>query len=72
MLSQYLMVEIYYETIILFLKTISYFLSDFGLSPSSKQKSDKKVSEFPYIAPVYIVFSFGVVMAELSSEQPFL
>ncbi|GET00430.1 kinase-like domain-containing protein [Rhizophagus clarus] len=55
---------------------------DFGLSgPSNKQKSDKKIcGVLPYIAPEILngepytlssdIYSFGVIMAELSSGKP--
>ncbi|GES87557.1 kinase-like domain-containing protein [Rhizophagus clarus] len=58
------------------------YLSDFGLSgPSNKQKSDNKIcGVLPYIAPEVLngkpytlssdIYSFGVVMAELSSGKP--
>ncbi|UZO00329.1 uncharacterized protein OCT59_001580 [Rhizophagus irregularis] len=58
------------------------FVSDFGLSgPSNEQKSDKKVyGVLPYIAPEVLngkpytlssdIYSFGVVMAEVSSGKP--
>src|SRR5947208_1216825 len=58
------------------------FVSDFGLSgPSNKQKSDDKIcGVLPYIAPEVLngepytsssdIYSFGVVMAEVSSGKP--
>src|SRR4051794_29483929 len=58
------------------------FISDFGLSGSSnEQKSDDKIcGVLPYIAPEVLngepytlssdIYSFGVVMAELSSGKP--
>jgi serine/threonine protein kinase len=58
------------------------FISDFGLSgPSNEQKSDNKIyGVLPYIAPEVLnkepytlasdIYSFGVVMAELSSGKP--
>jgi serine/threonine protein kinase len=58
------------------------FISDFGLSgPSNEQKSDNKIyGVLPYIAPEVLnggpytlssdIYSFGVVMAELSSGRP--
>src|SRR6266496_2650274 len=58
------------------------YISDFGLSgPSNKQKSDDKIcGVLPYIAPEVLngepytlssdIYSFGVVMAELSSGKP--
>ncbi|RGB43891.1 kinase-like domain-containing protein [Rhizophagus diaphanus] len=58
------------------------YVSDFGLSgPSNEQKSDKKVyGVLPYIAPEVLngkpytlssdIYSFGVVMAEVSSGKP--
>ncbi|GBB89529.1 hypothetical protein RclHR1_16230002 [Rhizophagus clarus] len=60
----------------------STYISDFGLSgPSNKQKSDDKVcGVLPYIAPEVLngepytsssdMYSFGVIMAELSSGKP--
>ncbi|RGB37019.1 kinase-like domain-containing protein [Rhizophagus diaphanus] len=57
-------------------------ISDFGLSgPSNKQKSDDKIcGVLPYIAPEVLngepytlssdIYSFGVIMTELSSEKP--
>ncbi|GBC46790.2 kinase-like domain-containing protein [Rhizophagus irregularis DAOM 181602=DAOM 197198] len=57
-------------------------ISDFGLSgPSNKQKSDDKIcGVLPYIAPEVLngepytlssdIYSFGVIMAELSSGKP--
>ena len=62
-------------------KNYSY-VSDFGLSgPSNEQKSDDKIcGVLPYIAPEVLnkepytlsadIYSFGVVMAELSSGKP--
>src|SRR6185436_19438902 len=60
------------------------FVSDFGLSgPSNEQKSDDKIcGVLPYIAPEVLngepytlssdIYSFGVVMAEISSgKSPF-
>ncbi|CAB4437982.1 unnamed protein product [Rhizophagus irregularis] len=61
-----------------------YYISDFGLSrPSNEQKSsdsNKIVGVLPYIAPEVLngepyalssdIYSFGVVMAELSSGKP--
>ena len=58
------------------------YISDFGLSgPSNEQKSDDKIcGVLPYIAPEVLnrepytlssdIYSFGVVMAELSSGKP--
>ena len=58
------------------------YVSDFGLSgPSNEQKSDYKIcGVLPYIAPEVLngepytlssdIYSFGVVMAELSSGKP--
>ena len=58
------------------------FISDFGLSgPPNEQKSDDKIcGVLPYIAPEVLngepytlssdIYSFGVVMAELSSGKP--
>ena len=58
------------------------YVSDFGLSgPSNKQKSDDKIcGVLPYIAPEILnkdpytlssdIYSFGVVMTELSSGKP--
>ncbi|EXX62474.1 Cdc15p [Rhizophagus irregularis DAOM 197198w] len=60
----------------------SSYISDFGLSgPSNKQKSDNKIyGVLPYIAPEVLngepytlssdIYSFGVVMVELSSGKP--
>ena len=57
-------------------------ISDFGLSgPSNKQKSDDKIcGVLPYIAPEVLngepytlssdIYSFGVIMTELSSGKP--
>ncbi|CAB4428158.1 unnamed protein product [Rhizophagus irregularis] len=61
---------------------IASLISDFGLSgPSNKQKSDDKIcGVLPYIAPEVLnkepytlssdIYSFGVIMAELSSGKP--
>src|SRR6266487_4709736 len=61
--------------------SVSY-VSDFGLSgPSNEQKSDDKIcGVLPYIAPEVLngepytfssdIYSFGVIMAELSSGKP--
>ncbi|UZO25551.1 uncharacterized protein OCT59_017816 [Rhizophagus irregularis] len=58
------------------------YISDFGLSGSSnKQKSDDKIcGVLPYIAPEVLngepyslssdIYSFGIIMAELSSGKP--
>ncbi|RGB37020.1 kinase-like domain-containing protein, partial [Rhizophagus diaphanus] len=58
------------------------YVSDFGLSgPSNKQKSDDKIcGVLPYIAPEVLngepytlssdIYSFGVIMTELSSGIP--
>ena len=58
------------------------YVSDFGLSgPSNEQKSDDKIcGVLPYIAPEVLngepytlssdIYSFGVIMAELSSGKP--
>ncbi len=58
------------------------YLSDFGLSrPADEQKSDDKIyGVLPYIAPEVLngepytkasdIYSFGVVMSELSSGKP--
>src|SRR5438034_6484344 len=58
------------------------FISDFGLSgPANEQKSDGKVyGVMPYVAPEVLngeaytsssdIYSFGVIMAELSSGKP--
>src|SRR5205814_8881423 len=60
----------------------SSYISDFGLSgPPNEQKSDDKIcGVLPYIAPEVLngepytlssdIYSFGVVMAELSSGKP--
>jgi len=60
----------------------TFYISDFGLSgPAIEQKSDDKVyGVLPYIAPEVLIgkahtsssdiYSFGVVMAELSSGKP--
>ena len=62
-------------------KKFSY-ISDFGLSgPSNEQKSNNKIcGVLPYIAPEVLngepytlssdIYSFGVVMTELSSGKP--
>ncbi|CAB4433015.1 unnamed protein product [Rhizophagus irregularis] len=59
-----------------------FYISDFGLSgPTNEQKSDNKiVGVLPYIAPEVLngepytlssdIYSFGVVMAEVSSGKP--
>jgi serine/threonine protein kinase len=65
------------------LQTNNYsYISDFGLSgPSNKQKSDDKIcGVLPYIAPEVLnkepytlssdIYSFGIIMAELSSGKP--
>ena len=64
------------------LKSHSFYVSDFGLSgPSNEQKSkDKICGVLPYIAPEVLnrepytlssdIYSFGVVMAEVSSGKP--
>ncbi|POG65766.1 uncharacterized protein OCT59_017761 [Rhizophagus irregularis] len=66
---------------ILQIRTESH-ISDFGLSgPSNKQKSDDKIcGVLPYIAPEVLngepytsssdIYSFGVIMTELSSGKP--
>ena len=58
------------------------YVSDYGLSgPADEQKSDDKIcGVLPYIAPEVLnkepytlssdIYSFGVVMAELSSRKP--
>src|SRR4051794_13815116 len=58
------------------------YVSDFGLSgPANEQKSDNKIyGVLPYIAPEVLngeaytsssdIYSFGVIMAELSSGKP--
>ena len=58
------------------------YISDFGLSgPANEQKSDNKIyGVLPYIAPEVLnretytlssdIYSFGVIMAELSSGKP--
>src|SRR6185369_4622119 len=58
------------------------YISDFGLSgPSNEQKSDNKIcGVLPYIAPEVLngepytlssdIYSFGVIMTELSSGKP--
>ncbi|RGB37011.1 kinase-like domain-containing protein, partial [Rhizophagus diaphanus] len=58
------------------------YISDFGLSgPSTKQKSDDKIcGVMPYVAPEVLngepytlssdIYSFGIIMAELSSGRP--
>src|ERR1044072_3581383 len=56
-------------------------ISDFGLSgPANKQSDDKIYGVLPYIAPEVLngepytlssdIYSFGIVMAELSSGNP--
>jgi serine/threonine protein kinase len=64
------------------LQTQFFYISDFGLSgPSNKQKSDDKIcGVLPYIAPEVLnkepyiissdIYSFGVIMAEISSGKP--
>jgi serine/threonine protein kinase len=64
------------------IQTDEFYISDFGLSgPSNKQKSDDKIcGVLPYIAPEVLnkepytlssdIYSFGVIMAELSSGEP--
>ena len=59
-----------------------HYLSDFGLSgPSNEQESDDKIyGVLPYIAPEVLngkpytlssdIYSFGIIMAELSSGKP--
>ncbi|PKC03103.1 kinase-like protein [Rhizophagus irregularis] len=59
-----------------------FYISDFGLcGPSNEQKSDNKIyGVVPYIAPEVLngkpytlssdIYSFGVIMAELSSGKP--
>src|SRR5581483_4464528 len=61
---------------------LTSYVSDFGLSgPSNEQKSNNKIcGVLPYMAPEVLngepytlssdIYSFGVVMAELSSGQP--
>jgi serine/threonine protein kinase len=57
------------------------YIADFGLSgPASEQKSNKVYGILPYIAPEVLnnepytsssdIYSFGVIMAELSSGKP--
>jgi serine/threonine protein kinase len=65
-----------------YLSNSNCYISDFGLSgPSNGQKSDDKIyGVLPYIAPEVLnrepytlssdIYSFGVVMAELSSGKP--
>ncbi|EXX61550.1 kinase-like domain-containing protein [Rhizophagus irregularis DAOM 181602=DAOM 197198] len=60
----------------------NYYISDFGLSgKANEQKSDSKIyGVLPYIAPEVLdkdpytlssdIYSFGVIMAELSSGKP--
>ncbi|POG68991.1 kinase-like domain-containing protein [Rhizophagus irregularis DAOM 181602=DAOM 197198] len=67
---------------ILRINTTLSLISDFGLSgPANEQKSDDKVyGVMPYIAPEVLngeqytssadIYSFGVVMAEISSGKP--
>jgi serine/threonine protein kinase len=64
------------------LLTDGFYISDFGLSgPSNKQISEDKIcGVLPYIAPEVLnkepytlssdIYSFGVIMAELSSGKP--
>ena len=64
------------------LQMVNPYLSDFGLSgPSNEQESDNKIyGVLPYIAPEVLngkpytsssdIYSFGVVMTELSSGKP--
>jgi hypothetical protein len=64
------------------IQTKYFYISDFGLSgPSNKQNSDDKIcGVLPYIAPEVLnkepytlssdIYSFGVIMAELSSGKP--
>jgi serine/threonine protein kinase len=64
------------------IQTDDFYISDFGLSgPSNKQKSEDKISGvLPYIAPEVLnkepytlssdIYSFGVIMVELSSGKP--
>jgi serine/threonine protein kinase len=64
------------------LYTDDFYISDFGLSgPSNKQKSDDKIcGVLPFIAPEVLnkepytlssdIYSFGVIMAEMSSGKP--
>src|SRR6185295_4343227 len=67
---------------ILQIEDVGSYISDFGLSgPSNEQKSNNKIcGVLPYIAPEVLngkpytlssdIYSFGVVMAELSSGKP--
>jgi serine/threonine protein kinase len=70
---------IYYDT---YCYELNSYISDFGLSgPANKQKSDDKIyGLLPYIAPEVLIgkpytlssdiYSFGVIMFELSSGKP--
>ncbi|RGB41753.1 kinase-like domain-containing protein, partial [Rhizophagus diaphanus] len=67
---------------ILVLGTTDTYIADFGLiGPANEQKSDDKIyGVLPYIAPEVLngksytsssdIYSFGVIMAELSSGNP--